>query len=73
MLVSADVLLPDGCIQIIKKEDFNYSKRSSAFKRGEKNGVVLCVKLKTEKVDNIDLQECHLLLLNSQETKKIIT
>ena len=54
MLVSADVLLPDGCIQIIKKEDFNYSKRSSAFKRGEKKGVILCVRLKTEKVDSIE-------------------
>lgn len=54
MLVSADVLLPNGTIQTIQENDFHYSKRSSAFKRREKEGVILSVKLKVEKAKNIE-------------------
>lgn len=54
MLLSADVLLPDGTIQIFKKEDFIYTHRSSVFKRGEKKGVILFVKLKLQRSDNIE-------------------
>lgn len=53
-LISADVLFPDGTIQTIHKDDFHYSKRSSAFKRREKEGVILSVKLKIEKALNMD-------------------
>lgn len=54
MLISADVLLPDGTIKIFAKEDFGYEKRSSKFKRGEVQGVVLSVKLKLKKAENIE-------------------
>lgn len=53
MLISADVLFPDGTIQTVQKEDFHYSKRSSVFKRREKEGVILSVKLKVKKTENI--------------------
>ena len=35
MLISADVLMPNGTIKIFKRDDFGYEKRSSKFKRGE--------------------------------------
>lgn len=54
MLISADVLFPDGTIRTLSKEDFHYSHRSSAFKRGELKGIILSVKLKAKKADNID-------------------
>lgn len=54
MLVSADVLLPDGTVQILHKDDFLYSHRSSVFKRGERKGIILSVKLKVEKADNVE-------------------
>ena len=54
MLVSADVLNPDGTIETITKENFQYTHRSSAFKRGERQGVVLSVKLKVRKTANIE-------------------
>ena len=49
MLISADVLLPNGKLEPWKVEDFGYSHRSSALKRKEKTGVVLSVRLKLEK------------------------
>ena len=54
MLVSADVLNPDGSVETISKEDFHYTRRSSVFKRGERTGIVLSVKLKIEKAADID-------------------
>lgn len=54
MLVSADVLMEDGLVKTLRKEDFKYSHRSSAFKRGEIKGIVLSVKLKVQKAENID-------------------
>lgn len=53
MLVSADVLLPDGTVRTLQAEDFGYTHRSSVFKRGEVKGVILSVKLKLEKVEDL--------------------
>lgn len=64
MLISADVLMPDGSVQILKKDDFGYEKRSSKFKRGEIKGIVLSVKLRLQKADNIE-EEYN----KSEETK----
>lgn len=54
MLISADVLFPDGTINTLSKEDFHYSHRSSAFKRGDLKGIILSVKLKAEKAKSIE-------------------
>lgn len=72
MLISADVLLPNGTIQTFQKEEFQYSHRSSSFKRGEKKGIILSVKLKVEKADNIEeeyrkSEETRLYRKNKQE------
>lgn len=64
MLISADVLMPNGTIKIFKRDDFGYEKRSSKFKRGEVKGVVLSVKLKLNKAENIDEE-----YRKSEETK----
>jgi UDP-N-acetylmuramate dehydrogenase len=64
MLLSANVLLPDCTIQTIQKEEFQYSHRSSAFKRGEKKGIILSVKLKVAKAANIEEE-----FRKSEETK----
>ena len=64
MLISADVLMPNGTIKIFKRDDFGYEKRSSKFKRGELKGVVLSVKLKLNKAENIDEE-----YRKSEETK----
>lgn len=52
MLISADVLLPNGSIETWQTGDFGYSHRSSVLKRKEKSGVVLTVRLKLKKADN---------------------
>ncbi len=54
MLISAEVLMPDGTIKTFAKEDFGYEKRSSIFKRGEVKGVILSVKLKLQKAEIIE-------------------
>lgn len=54
LLVSAEVLTSDGAIKTVGKEDFKYSHRSSAFKRGEKSGVVLSVSLKAERAVSVE-------------------
>ena len=64
MLISAEVLMPNGTITTFAKEDFGYEKRSSKFKRGEVKGVVLSVKLKLKKAENIE-EEYRM----SEETK----
>ena len=53
MLISAEVLMLDGTVKTLKKEEFKYSHRSSAFKQGETKGIVLSVKLKAEKAESI--------------------
>jgi len=52
MLISADVLLPNGNIETWQAKDFGYSHRSSILKRKEKSGVVLTVRLRLKKADN---------------------
>lgn len=52
MLISADVLLPNGNIETWEKSNFGYSHRSSVLKRKEKAGVVLTVRLRLKKTDN---------------------
>ena len=64
MLISAEVLMPNGTIKTFAKDDFGYEKRSSKFKRGEVKGVVLSVKLKLEKAE--DTEEEY---RKSEETK----
>ena len=64
MLISAEVLMPDGNIRTFAKKDFGFEKRSSKFKRGEVKGVVLTVKLKLQKAKNIDEE-----YRKSEETK----
>ncbi len=54
MLISADVLMPDGTIKIFKQKDFGYEKRSSKFKRREIKGIILSLRLKLSKVENIE-------------------
>lgn len=53
MLHSVEVLLPDGTIRTFTKEELNFLFRSSAFKRREIVGVILSVKLKVEKANDI--------------------
>lgn len=64
MLISAEVLMPDGTITTVAKEDFGYEKRSSKFKKGEVKGVVLSVKLKLKKAENVEEE-----YRKSEETK----
>ena len=64
MLISADVLMPNGTITTFTKEDFGLEKRSSKFKRGELKGVVLSVKLKLQKAESIEEE-----YRKSEETK----
>lgn len=54
MLVSVEVLMTDGIVRTVMKEDFGYSHRSSVFKREEKEGVVLSVKLKVDKAASVE-------------------
>lgn len=54
MLLSADILMLDGAVKTLMKEDFKFSHRSSAFKRGEIKGIVLSMRFKVQKAENID-------------------
>lgn len=72
MLINADVLLPNGTVQTFQKEDFQFTHRSSAFKRGEKKGIILSVRLKAEKATDINeeyrkSEETKLYRKNKQE------
>ena len=58
MLISANVLMPDGTIQLFSNEDFRFEHRSSGFKRGELKGVILTLNLRLKKSDNIT-EECR--------------
>lgn len=57
LLVSFDLLKPGGYITTMFLEDLKLSKRSSALKRHEIEGVILSVKLKKEQGDAILLKE----------------
>lgn len=48
LLLSFDVLRSDGTIVTLTKEDLKLAKRSSSFKRGEQQGVILSAKLRKE-------------------------
>lgn len=45
LLIEALVMCPDGKIRTFSKDQFNYTERNSAFKNGEKRGVILQVTL----------------------------
>lgn len=51
LLISCELLCPDGQVKILSKNDLKLQKRSSILKRGEQNGVILSVKLRKEKGD----------------------
>lgn len=64
MLISADVLMSDGKVQTLDKNDFCFTHRSSAFKRKELSGIILSVKLKLERAKNVQEE-----IRKSEETK----
>ena len=71
MLISADVLLPDGCIETWQVGDFGYSHRSSVLKRKEKSGVVLIIRLRLKKSDNTEEERKKAeLAMNYRRTKQ---
>jgi len=49
LLIEAEVLCSDGQIRTYAKEQFSYSERSSAFKRGEEKGILLRLTLDCSK------------------------
>ena len=55
ILLNAEVLCPDGKIRNYTKEQFVYSERSSAFKKGETQGVILQVTLDCFKHESIEI------------------
>ena len=46
LLNHAEILMSDGSIKIFTYDDFKYNERSSIFKRGELNGIILNIHLK---------------------------
>ena len=54
MLDSVDVLLPDGSVRSFSKEACGFAKRSSIFKRKEVSGMILSVKLKVTRAEDIE-------------------
>ena len=54
MLDSVDVLLPDGSVRSFSKEACGFAKRSSIFKRKEASGMILSVKLKVTRAEDIE-------------------
>lgn len=56
MLVSAEVLMPDGTLNTFTKDDFGFSHRSSAFKRGEKKGIILSIRMKSSRTANVETE-----------------
>lgn len=51
LLISLRVLRPDGKEEVLAPSDLKLSKRSSSFKRGERDGIILSVKLRKEQGD----------------------
>ncbi|SHK29150.1 FAD-binding protein [Xylanibacter ruminicola] len=58
LLQSLDCLLPDGTIKTYNCKDLLLSQRSSAFKRGELEGVILRVRLHLEKAADMEEEKC---------------
>ena len=54
LLQSLDCLLPDGTVKTYSREELRLSQRSSAFKRGELDGVILSVRLHLEKAADVE-------------------
>lgn len=54
LLLSADVLQSDGSVRTMTKEDFGYTKRSSVFKRNEVKGIILSIKLRLQRADDLN-------------------
>ena len=54
LLQSLDCLLPDGTVKTYNREELRFSQRSSAFKRGELEGVILSVCLHLEKAADVE-------------------
>ena len=54
LLQSLDCLLPDGTVKTYNREELRLSHRSSAFKRGELEGVILSVRLHLEKASDVE-------------------
>ena len=54
LLQSLDCLLPDGTVKTYSREELRFSHRSSAFKRGELEGVILSVCLHLEKAADVE-------------------
>lgn len=54
MLLNVDMLMADGTVQVLKKEDLGISHRSTALKRNDLSGIILRVRLKITKSDNIE-------------------
>jgi UDP-N-acetylenolpyruvoylglucosamine reductase len=57
LLISFDLLRPGGTIETLCPDVLKLSKRSSALKRHELNGIILSVRLKKEQGDAILLKE----------------
>lgn len=54
LLQSLDCLLPDGTVKTYSREELRFSQRSSAFKRGELEGVIISVRLHLEKAADVE-------------------
>ena len=54
LLQSLDCLLPDGTVKTYSRGELRFSQRSSAFKRGELEGVILSVRLHLEKAADVE-------------------
>ena len=54
LLLSLDCLMPDGTVKTYSREELRFSQRSSAFKRGELEGVILSVRLHLEKAADVE-------------------
>lgn len=54
LLQSLDCLLPDGTVKTYSPQELRFSQRSSAFKRGELEGVILSVRLHLEKAADVE-------------------
>ena len=57
LLLSCELLCPDGTTRTLFPNDLHLAKRSSVLKRGELKGIILTVKLKKEKGDVDEVQK----------------
>lgn len=54
MLVDVDILMPDGTVKLLKAEELVITHRSTALKRNEFKGVILSVRMKLIKSENLE-------------------